>query len=255
VKAKIYLTKGVAIGLFIVVYCQAYAVDLHYKEKHAYSTESFDDVFESVKTSDMAIGLHEAVIDNGPNVAYRFYNGFLIDAGVDTLNGNLVVPGIGAGHSSDTDGYSSSLADNWSGDYHVGASFEISERAQFGVHCRSKTNNSDKNIYRVAVGGSYQYNDRWQFKLGTLLDKVPTQEMIRNMNLLDHEQASIALGLQYWLSQTLALDMGYSYVFYKKPTYMNPATTLSATGNLQNFQQLRKNQMNRFGLRLTWELL
>jgi hypothetical protein len=190
----------------------------------------------------------------------RFTNGFLLDAGVDSLTEGITDTKdlqIGTGHSFALEKFSEDVSSTrhsniFSKNYHVGAAYELSEGTQLGILCRSTTDENDKIVYQMAIGGSYQCNDQWQLKLGTLFDSSANQQWLHKVNILQQDQAAIALGLQYWLTQHVALDAGYTYIVYRKDSLSAASSLFQPFQSLKNLQQSFKNQTNRLGLKVTW---
>jgi long-chain fatty acid transport protein len=115
-----------------------------------------------------------------------------------------------------------------------------------------------RNTYRLALGGIYQYDCDWQFKVGTSFDKTSTRDNTRNIYIPDQNQTAAALGARYQWTPCLAVDMGYVHVFYKKAHINQSAAT--ATGPLfpgQPLQSIKgrvKNRIDALGLQLTWDI-
>ena len=67
--------------------------------------------------------------------------------------------------------------------------------------------------WRVAVGTSYRYNDRWTARFGLALDQTPVKDAYRTARIPDAERIQVAIGGQYKPSDDSAIDFGYSHLF------------------------------------------
>ncbi len=111
-----------------------------------------------------------------------------------------------------------------------------------------------KNNYRIAVGGIYQYDQQWRFKMGGSFEKRATQDIGRSIFIPDQDQIVPALGVQYRLNKRMAIDLAYAHVFYKKANIHqaghmggNPASAATIKGTMRH-------QINSIGAQLTWDL-
>lgn len=112
-----------------------------------------------------------------------------------------------------------------------------------------------KNSYRTAVGGSYQYDEKWRFKFGGSYEQRSTNDIGRSIYIPDQSQIVSAVGVQYRLTKKMALDLGYAHIFYKKATInTQPPTVVGGPPAAQSLQGTLKHQINAFGLQLTWDL-
>lgn len=118
------------------------------------------------------------------------------------------------------------------------------------------TNTNYKNAYFVALGGIYQYDNCWQFKLGSAFDKTPTRDGTRQIFNPDQNQIYAAAGVQYRFSQCLAVDFGYIHVFYKKANInLTAPISVGTQQGLQSVQGTARNRMDALGLQFTWDLM
>ncbi len=112
-----------------------------------------------------------------------------------------------------------------------------------------------KNNYRVSLGGSYQYNERWRLKAGALFDKSASRDGYRNIMIPEQDITAGALGAQYRVSSALAVEFGYLHAFYKNANIRQVApTAVNAPQGAQSLNGTVKNQMDLFGLQLTWDI-
>jgi long-chain fatty acid transport protein len=117
-------------------------------------------------------------------------------------------------------------------------------------------NENYTNTYRVAAGGSYQYNDPWLIRFGLMFDKSPVPDVNRNIFIPNQNQIVPALGAQYRICKTLAIDFGYAHVFFKKDNNLNQTAPI-AIGRRQGAESVQgsiKNRINTLGLQLTWDI-
>ncbi|MBP6103589.1 MAG: transporter [Gammaproteobacteria bacterium] len=110
-----------------------------------------------------------------------------------------------------------------------------------------------KNNYRLAVGGIYQYDQKWRFKMGGSFEKRGTHTIGRSIFIPDQDQIVPAVGVQYRLSKRMALDVAYAHIFYKKQSIDQsaPIGTPSSTANIKGDM---RHQIKCMGAQLTWDL-
>ena len=113
-----------------------------------------------------------------------------------------------------------------------------------------------KNSVRVAVGASYQQNDQWKFSIGTAFDKTPTRDATRTVRIPDQNRTWGAVGAQYRITKCLALDVGYSHLFFKK-AYINESApqAINVRQPIQSLEGTSKTRADLIGIQLTWDLV
>ncbi len=70
-------------------------------------------------------------------------------------------------------------------------------------------------VWRLGVGANYRMNDRTKFRFGLALDKTPTKDATRTPRLPDQDRTWLALGVQYRLTKSGMLDVGYAHEFIR----------------------------------------
>lgn len=117
-------------------------------------------------------------------------------------------------------------------------------------------NENYKNTLRFAAGGTYQYNDPWQFKFGLSFDRSPIPDVNRNIFIPNQNQVVPAIGAQYRICKTLAIDFGYAHVFFKHDNNLNQVapTAVGRPQGAQNLQGSIRNRLDAIGLQLTWDI-
>jgi len=117
-------------------------------------------------------------------------------------------------------------------------------------------NENYKNVYRAAAGGSYQYSDSWRFRFGVMFDQSPVPDVNRNIFIPNQDRILPAVGAQYRISKTLALDFGYAHMFFKKDNNLNVVapTSVGLTQGAQNLKGSMRNRLDAIGLQLTWDI-
>ncbi len=109
-----------------------------------------------------------------------------------------------------------------------------------------------KNNYRLAMGGIYQYDHKWRFKMGGSFEKRATQDIGRSIFIPDQDQIVPAVGVQYRFNKRMALDLAYAHLFFKKATINQVAPT--GAGSLATIKGDMRHQINCIGAQLTWDL-
>jgi long-chain fatty acid transport protein len=117
-------------------------------------------------------------------------------------------------------------------------------------------NENYKNTFRFAAGGTYQYNEPWRFRFGLMFDKSPIPDVHRNIFIPNQNQIVPAIGAQYRICKTLAIDVGYAHVFFKHDNNLNQVapTAIGKTQGQQNLQGSIRNRLEAIGLQLTWDI-
>lgn len=112
-----------------------------------------------------------------------------------------------------------------------------------------------KNALFFALGGTYQYNECWQFKIGGAFDKTATVDGSRPLYNPDQDQYYAAIGAQYRFSKNLAFDFGYVHVFYKKANInLSAPIAVGTQQSAASVQGRSRSHIEVFGLQVTWDL-
>ena len=72
-----------------------------------------------------------------------------------------------------------------------------------------------QDTWRVGLGFSYLMNESWTLRLGTAYDKSPVQDQFRTPRLPDEDRVWGAIGFQYKIGKSGAIDLGYAHLFIK----------------------------------------
>lgn len=82
----------------------------------------------------------------------------------------------------------------------------------------SSTPEHFKDVWKIAAGANYRYNDQWLLRGGVAYDKSPVQREFRTPRLPDHDHTWLTAGAQYRLNPKMQIDVGAAYVWVKKGT-------------------------------------
>lgn len=85
-------------------------------------------------------------------------------------------------------------------------------------------------VWRFGVGANYRMNERVKLRFGAAFDQSPTNNVDRTPRLPDQDRTWIAAGVQYRLSKTGILELGYAHEFFRDATVNT--TAAGATGSL-----------------------
>lgn len=101
----------------------------------------------------------------------------------------------------------------------------------------SLVNESWKDTYRISVGASHRYNEKWVARIGVAFDKSPVPDANRTARIPDNDRTWLALGGQYKPAKESAVDFGYAHLFVKDSTINNnrggvDAASTALYGNL-----------------------
>jgi long-chain fatty acid transport protein len=79
-------------------------------------------------------------------------------------------------------------------------------------------------VWRLSVGANYKMNERMKLRLGTAHDRTPTNDVDRTPRLPDQDRTWIAAGVQYRLSKSGVLDLGYAHEFMRDASVSTTVT-------------------------------
>jgi long-chain fatty acid transport protein len=116
-----------------------------------------------------------------------------------------------------------------------------------------------RDAYRYAAGVNYAPTCRWKFRAGVAYDETPVRNAdTRTLRIPDATRYWGALGVQFKLSDCLALDAGYSHLFIRNSTLdQSQATPLSSGAVLfsETVANFDHSSVNEYGLQLNWKIL
>ena len=75
-----------------------------------------------------------------------------------------------------------------------------------------------KDTWRAGLGFNYALSDEWTLRLGTAYDKAPVQDRYRTPRLPDQDRTWAAVGFQYKVGKSGAIDFGYAHLLIKDAT-------------------------------------
>ena len=67
--------------------------------------------------------------------------------------------------------------------------------------------------WRVSVGASHHYNDKWTARIGVAFDQTPVSDEHRTARIPDEDRVWLAVGGQYKPSKEGAVNFGYAHLF------------------------------------------
>ena len=83
-----------------------------------------------------------------------------------------------------------------------------------------------RNTYKVAVGGSYQYSEPLQLRVGIAFDQSPVRGAQSRLNTLpDGNRIWYSLGAKYTLRKNHVFDVAYSHIHINDTTFSAAAST------------------------------
>ncbi len=93
-----------------------------------------------------------------------------------------------------------------------------------------------RDTWRVALGGSYQLNDKWKLRGGLAYDESPVpSDDLRHARLPDSNRKWVSLGASWQATPAILLDAGYTHIFMSKVNAVEtaaPPLTPPQTGTL-----------------------
>jgi len=91
-----------------------------------------------------------------------------------------------------------------------------------------------KDTLRISVGGNYKLDPNTKLRFGLALDPTPSNDLNRTARLPDQDRTWLAFGVQYKMSQSGTLDVGYAHEFVKDATVNNAAAAGRLIGTYNN---------------------
>lgn len=120
-------------------------------------------------------------------------------------------------------------------------------------------NQSWKDSYRLAIGGSYQFCPAIRLRAGASYDKTPTRSGTRSIFIPDEDQIGVGIGAQYRFDKCLAFDFGYAHIFADKATVHQAGPRIAGGPPNPPLQQNLfgsvKRRIDVLGLQATWDLM
>ena len=82
-------------------------------------------------------------------------------------------------------------------------------------------------VFRVAAGATYQWNDRLTLRGGLAFDQSPIDNKFRGPGVPDSDRYVVAVGLGYQLSESMSVDVAYQHLFFADGKTRRVSTTNS----------------------------
>ena len=99
-----------------------------------------------------------------------------------------------------------------------------------GVDLAPATPENFDDVWRVAAGATYHWNDAWTFRGGLAWDQTPSNTTDRTPRLPDESRVWLSTGVQYSFSKNLKLDGGFTYIFVDSADINQNAGSTAANG-------------------------
>jgi long-chain fatty acid transport protein len=113
----------------------------------------------------------------------------------------------------------------------------------------STTPENFRDTWRFSVGANYRYSDNWIFRGGLAYDQSPVRDAQRTPRLPDQDRTWIALGAQYKVSPSIAIDVAWSYIFVRDPSMNQNDGSTAANGLISGSYS---SNVNIVGVQLTY---
>jgi len=90
-----------------------------------------------------------------------------------------------------------------------------------------------KDTMRYSGGARYRMNDAWMLKMGVAYDQTPVPDAASmSVRLPDGNRTWLSFGAKYKISNTGAIDLGYSYIRAKSTAIANNQNVTNVRGNI-----------------------
>ncbi|NJD24201.1 MAG: transporter [Betaproteobacteria bacterium] len=89
-----------------------------------------------------------------------------------------------------------------------------------------------EDAWRFALGANYKLNDTWKLRFGVAYDETPVPNaQYRLTSLPDNDRTWLSTGFQWKMAKSMAVDVGFAYLFVKDAPIDNNQSTAVATTN------------------------
>ncbi len=96
----------------------------------------------------------------------------------------------------------------------------------------TETNENWKDTSRYSIGASYRWSDTLKLRGGIAYDQTPVPDQYRTARIPDNDRTWVALGAQWKLTNSSALDFGYAHLFISDPSINQNGGNAPANGTL-----------------------
>ena len=110
-----------------------------------------------------------------------------------------------------------------------------------------------RNTWNASVGTNYHVNEQWMLRSGVGFDQTPSRNAYRNLQMPDSDRIAIALGTHYQMSQTLAMDLGWTHIFAMNTRIYNHEQTVGDQQTITNGSIHASADV--FGLQMKWDIV
>lgn len=91
-----------------------------------------------------------------------------------------------------------------------------------------------KDAFRIAVGATYQWNDKWTHRVGFAFDESPVEsKLLRTLRIPDSDRYWLSTGTSYQINENYSIDLGYTYIFAKTVDILETDTTGTFDGEAE----------------------
>lgn len=104
-----------------------------------------------------------------------------------------------------------------------------------------------KNVFRYALGATYEWSPKWQLRGGVHYDDSPIDTRFRGVGVPDSDRLGVGLGAGFKLTERADLDFAYQHLFFRNgnATQMNGANS-RVMGEIDAKADI-------FGVGITWK--
>ncbi len=88
-----------------------------------------------------------------------------------------------------------------------------------------------RNVWKLAIGANYRYDDKWLFRGGLAYDMSPVETAHRTPRLPDSDRTWLTAGAQFKLDPKMQLDFGAAYLWSKKAPINKSGDPPNVLGN------------------------
>ncbi|HET9843213.1 MAG TPA: outer membrane protein transport protein [Gammaproteobacteria bacterium] len=92
------------------------------------------------------------------------------------------------------------------------------------------THENFKDVWRVAVGLSYAYNNHLEFRTGLAWDESPVRDQYRTARIPDEDRIWLGFGVGFNVNENLHVDLGYAHLFFKDASLLDRGPSSVVTG-------------------------
>ncbi len=127
--------------------------------------------------------------------------------------------------------------------------FQRTSGAADGTNIGSPTPEHFRDTWFASVGGTYNLDEFWTFRMGVAYDQSPVTDFYRTARLPDSDRYWLATGVGYKFSDGFSVDLGLAHIFMPNASISSSVnSTTTVAGGTATINGSYKNQIDLISL-------